>query len=46
MSPWQAGLIAGWAVIGLLLAADVVYIVLVAIGKIHVKERKEPEEEY
>ena len=46
MSPWKVGLIAGWAVIGLALAADAVYIVLVATNKVQVKERKEPEEEY
>ena len=46
MSPWKVGLIAGWAVIGLALAADAVYIVLVATNKVSVKERKEPEEEY
>ena len=46
MSPWQAGLIAGWSVIGLVLVADVVYLVLVGIGKLAVKERKESEEEY
>ena len=46
MSPWKAGLIAGWAVIGVLALADVAYIVLVAIDKLKVKERKEPEEEY
>ena len=46
MSPWKAGVIAAWVVVGLLVAADITYIVLVAVGKAKVKERKEPEEEY
>ena len=46
MSPWKSGLIAGWIVVGVLALADVAYIVLIALGKVNVKERKEPEEEY
>lgn len=46
MSPWKSGLIAGWIVIGVLVLADAAYIALVALEKIKVKERKEPEEEY
>ena len=46
MSPWKIGLIVVWAVVGLLAAADVAYIVLVAVGKAKVKERPEPKEEY
>ena len=46
MSPWKAGLIAGWAVVGVLALADVAFIVLIVLGKITVKERKESEEEY
>ena len=46
MSPWKTGLIAAWVVIGVLVLADVAYIVLVALEKVKVKERKEPEEEY
>ena len=45
-SPWKTGLIAGWIVIGVILLADVAYITLVALEKVKVKERKEPEEEY
>ena len=46
MSPWKGGFIAAWIVVGILALADAAYITLVAIDKIHVKERKEPEEEY
>ena len=46
MSPWKAGFIAAWVVVGVLALADVAVIVLIALGKINVKERKEPEEEY
>ena len=46
MSPWRGGLIAAWVVVGVVLAADAVYITLVALGKLKVKERPEPEEEY
>ena len=46
MSPWKVGLIIGWAVVGTLCLADAVYCVLVGLGKIKVKERKEPKEEY
>ena len=46
MSPWKAGFVAAWVVAGVLAAADVTFIVLIALGVIKVKERKEPEEEY
>lgn len=46
MSPWKSGLIAGWIVAGVLALVDVAFITLIALGKIKVKERKEPEEEY
>lgn len=46
MSPWKIGLIAAWAVVGVLALADVACITLLATGKIKAKERKEPEEEY
>ena len=46
MSPWRIGLIATWVVVGVLLAADVAYCTLVGLGKIKVKERPEPKEEY
>ena len=46
MSPWKIGVIVTWVVVGLLAAADVAYIVLVAINKVPVKERPEPKEEY
>ena len=46
MSPWKGGFIAAWVVVGVLALADAAYITLVALNKIHVKERKEPEEEY
>ena len=46
MSPWKVGLIIGWVVVGLLAAADVAFITLIALNKVQVKERKEPEEEY
>ena len=46
MSPWKIGLIAVWVVVGLLLAADATYCVLVGLEKIKVKERPEPKEEY
>ena len=46
MSPWKTGLIAAWVVVGILALADVAFITLIALGKVQVKERKEPEEEY
>ena len=46
MSPWKVGFVVAWAVIGTLALADVAYIVLVGLGKVQVKERKESEEEY
>ena len=46
MSPWRIGLIVTWVIAGLALAADAAYIALVALGKVQVKERPEPEEEY
>ncbi|MBQ9265504.1 MAG: glycoside hydrolase family 3 C-terminal domain-containing protein [Bacilli bacterium] len=46
MSPWKSGLIAGWIVAGVLALVDAAFIALIALGKINVKERKEPEEEY
>ena len=46
MSPWKSGLIAAWVVIGILALADAAFIALIALGKVQVKERKEPEEEY
>ena len=46
MSPWKVGLVVGWSVVGVLALGDVALIVLIALGKISVKERKEPEEEY
>ena len=46
VSPWKIGFGVAWGVIGLLAAVDVVFIVLIALNKVHVKERKEPEEEY
>jgi hypothetical protein len=46
MSPWKGGLIAAWVVVGVLALADAAFITLIALGKINVKERKEPEEEY
>ena len=46
MSPWKSGLIAAWVVIGVLALADAAFIALIALGKVQVKERKEPEEEY
>ena len=45
-SPWKSGFVAAWVVVGVLALADVAYIVLIALGKVNVKERKEPEEEY
>ena len=45
-SPWKSGFVAAWIVVGVLALADVAYIVLIALGKVNVKERKEPEEEY
>ena len=46
MSPWRIGLIGAWVGVGLLAAVDVAFIVLIALGVIKVKERKEPKEEY
>ena len=46
MSPWKGGLIAAWVVVGILALADAAFITLIALNKIQVKERKEPEEEY
>ena len=46
MSPWKGALIAVWVVVGLLAIADGVFITLIALDKVKVKERKEPEEEY
>ena len=46
MSPWRIGVIIAWVVVGLLAAGDIVYCVLVGTGKIKVKERPEPKEEY
>ena len=46
MSPWKVGLIVAWVVIGVLVLADCAYITLIALNKVSVKERKEPEEEY
>ena len=46
MSPWKGAFIAAWIVVGVLAVADVAFITLLALGKIKVKERKEPEEEY
>ena len=46
MSPWRVGFIVGWCVVGTLLAADAAYCVLVGLGKLKVKERKEPKEDY
>ena len=46
MSPWRIGLIGAWAGVGLLAAVDVAFIVLIALGVIKVRERKEPKEEY
>ena len=46
MSPWKMGFIGAWIGVGILLLADAAYIVLLALGKITVKEREEPKEEY
>ena len=46
MSPWKGGLIAAWVVVGVLALADAAFITLIALNKVNVKERKEPEEEY
>ena len=46
MSPWKGGFIAAWVVVGVLVLADAAYITLIALNKVQVKERKEPEEEY
>ena len=46
MSPWKVGFIVAWVVVGLLAAADAAYITLIALNKLSVKERPEPEEEY
>ena len=46
MSPWKGGLIAAWVVVGILALADAAFITLIALNKVQVKERKEPEEEY
>ena len=46
MSPWKITLIASWVAVGLLAAADAAYITLVGLGKVAVKERPIPEEEY
>lgn len=46
MSPWKIGVVIAWVVVGLALAADAAYIVLVATGKVKVKEKPEPKEEY
>ena len=46
MSPWKGGFIAAWVVVGILALADAAYITLIALNKVKVKERKEPEEEY
>ena len=46
MSPWKGGLIAAWVVVGILALADAALITLIALNKVNVKERKEPEEEY
>ena len=40
------GFIGAWIGVGILLLADAAYIVLLATGKIKVKEREEPKEEY
>lgn len=46
MSPWKGGVIAAWIVVGVLALADAAVITLIALNKIHIKERKELEEEY
>ena len=46
MSPWRGAFIALWVVGGLIAAADAVYITLIALNKVKVKERPESEEEY
>ena len=46
MSPWKIGLIVTWCVVGVALVADVVYCTMVGLGKIKVKEKPEPKEEY
>ena len=46
MSPWKIGFIVAWVVVGLLAVADVTYITLIALNKVSVKERPEPEEEF
>ena len=46
MSPWKIGLIAGWCVVGSLAIVDAIYIAMVGIGKVSVKELPIPEEEY
>ena len=46
MSPWKGGVIAAWIAVGVLALADAAVITLVALNRNHIKERKEPEEEY
>ena len=46
MAPWRIGFISAWIVVGVLAAADLTFIVLIALGVVKVKERKEPKEEY
>ena len=35
-SPWKSGFVAAWVVVGVLALADVAYIVLIALGKVHI----------
>lgn len=48
VSPWRVGMYAAWGVIGALLAVDVAFLVLIAVDKIHIKEKEQvkSDEEY
>lgn len=48
MAPWRIGMYAAWGVIGISVIVEGVFIALIALDKIHVKEREylETDEEY
>lgn len=48
LSPWRIGLYVTWGVVAILLAADIAVIAVIALDKIHIKEKEQTEsaEEY
>lgn len=48
ISPWRVGMYSAWGIIGAMVLADAIFITLISLDKIHIKEKEivESEEEY